>query len=55
MAEVTYDPKCHELAEHFLKDATAPGEEVKKQDVEELAKTIQFCIEEWLNDWEDEA
>jgi hypothetical protein len=49
---MTYDTKCYELAEYFIKDAVEPGEEVLKKDIEDLAKAIQMAIEEWLQDWE---
>jgi hypothetical protein len=39
---MAYDPKCEELARHFLPD-NAPEEDVK-----ELAQHIQEKVEDWI-------
>ncbi len=41
---MSFDPKCFELAEHFLPD------KIREQTKEELAEHIQNSIEEWLED-----
>lgn len=41
----SYDPRCEELAEHFLNAETHDGEHVRK-----LAQTIQDAIEDWLTE-----
>jgi hypothetical protein len=38
-----YDPKCEDLAEHFL------GERAPAKHREDLAQAIQDCIEDWIN------
>lgn len=44
--KVLYDPKCEELARHFLDDeASAPSED----EVQELAGLLQGCIEDYLS------
>jgi hypothetical protein len=40
----SHDPKCHELAEHFLADVPNVTEAQK----DELAQEIQTTIEDWL-------
>jgi hypothetical protein len=52
---MTYDQKSYDLAEYFIKASVEPGEEILKKDIEDLAKTIQYAIEEWLEDWEGMA
>lgn len=42
----TFDPKCFELAEHFLADE--PG--AIDEDRAELAAEIQDCIEDFISD-----
>jgi lauroyl/myristoyl acyltransferase len=44
-----YDPKCEELARHFLPDAPVPSE-----DIQNLAQTIQDAIEDWLQPYPEE-
>ncbi len=39
---MSYDPKCEELARHFLEDKANPLL------VADLAQAIQGCIEDWL-------
>jgi hypothetical protein len=41
-----FDPKCYEIALHFLLD-DEPG--VKDEEVNALAQEIQDAIEAWLN------
>jgi len=43
-AEMSYDSKCYDLAEHFLADETNVTAEHKIK----LAQYIQNAIEEWL-------
>jgi hypothetical protein len=45
--KVHYDPKCEELARHFLADT---GEDQDEAQVSELAGKIQQTIEEYLGD-----
>lgn len=40
-----YDPKCEELAEHFLANATVPTVADPKAS---LAQYIQDAVEEWF-------
>lgn len=40
-----YDSRCEELAEHFLIDHGSYG----REQVRELAQTIQDAIEAWLS------
>lgn len=40
---MSYDPKCHELAEHFLE-----GDEISDLNVKYLALEIQNTIENWI-------
>lgn len=40
----TFDPKCYDLAEHFLNDDAAPAMK------DELADWIQHHVELWLYD-----
>jgi hypothetical protein len=47
---VSYDTKCHELAEHFLGDHPYLND---KGHVEELAETIQQAIEDWIKSSEE--
>jgi len=41
----TYDPKCHDLAEHFFADEPA-----KEALVGELAARIQRAVEDWFEE-----
>ena len=41
----SYDPKCGELAEHFL---SRPGESIDPRKVANLAEWIQWHVELWL-------
>lgn len=45
-----YDSKCQDLAEHFLSDAppTAMSLAQEKQQVEDLASSIQQAVEDWF-------
>lgn len=43
---MTFDPKCYELAEHFLSDEPAFNLKANK---EELAGEIQAAVENWLD------
>lgn len=46
---MTYDSKCYELAEHFLRDeATQIGPVRFKKECEKLADHIQEAIEDFL-------
>lgn len=57
----TYDPKCGELAEHFLSDLWRdPPKGVfpksladEKSRCEDLALHIQQAIEDWFSNFED--
>lgn len=40
-----FDPKCEELARHFL----AEHPEVTKDEIDDLADEIQDVIEEWMH------
>lgn len=42
---MSYDPKCSELAEHFLDEMPHSDKQVA-----ELAQEIQDAIEDWLRD-----
>jgi hypothetical protein len=42
---MTYDPKCYELAEHFLQDGPFKRHEPACAN---LAKAIQQAIEDWF-------
>ena len=46
---MSYDTKCHELAESFLDDLPF---HVRTETVEKLAQTIQDTIEDFLGDVE---
>jgi hypothetical protein len=41
----TYDPKCYELAEHFLSDETDLNHKAMR---ESLAADVQQYVEEWI-------
>lgn len=45
MTVKTYDPKCYELAVHFLQDEQQLDTEENRRD---LAIAIQEAIEDWL-------
>jgi len=52
----TYDPKCGDLAEHFLSDFPPNGIYPKsladeKARVDDLALHIQQAVEDWFNDF----
>lgn len=52
MHEMLYDPKCHELATHFLgDDEVAP--DVNERRIQSLAQAIQEAVEDWIADEED--
>lgn len=53
----TYDPHCHDLAEHFLRDYDTDRMTAKKlkADTHSLACAIQTAIENWKEDSEREA
>lgn len=53
MRDTLYDPKCHELAEHFLGDDDVPPAENELR-IQSLAAAIQEAVEDWCDD-EDEA
>lgn len=38
-----FDPKCHELAQHFLPSPESPAD-----DVDSLAQHIQDAVDDWL-------
>lgn len=42
-ADVSFDPKCYELAEYFLRNNGAATEDHKR----DLAQVIQDAIEDW--------
>lgn len=44
---MTYDPKCEELARHFLDYEVGVTEDVVKV----LAAEIQNCIEDFIEGW----
>ena len=48
---MSYDPKCHELAEYFLDDDPKPA----YANAGELAQIIQDAIEDYLHVPEPEA
>lgn len=48
---MSYDPKCHELAEYFLDDDPKPA----TANANELAQLIQDTIEDYLHVPEPEA
>ena len=44
-----YDPKCYALAEHFLQaEPCRDDPELYKKRCDDLAKTIQYAVEQWL-------
>jgi hypothetical protein len=43
-ANMAYDPKCYELAEHFLADSPFRVE----KETDELARAIQDAVEDWF-------
>ena len=59
----SYDPRCEELAEHFLADKTPTGfktederialENRYKVAVISLARSIQTAVEDWFEDYEE--
>ena len=45
-----YDPKCYELAEHFLRDDPISDHPKKlKLYCHDLARIIQHAVEDWFN------
>ena len=46
---MSYDPKCEELAKHFLSDLA------RDQLVQELSQWIQDAVEDWLSQRLDTA
>jgi hypothetical protein len=46
---MTFDPKSRELAEHFLVDGADP------KLIDELAEWIQFNVELWFTDRNDDG
>jgi hypothetical protein len=44
---VTYDVKCYALAEAFLEDEAGIN---SRRQVDDLAKTIQSAIENWIEE-----
>lgn len=50
-----YDPKCYELARHFLQDVE--GLDTNERDLlcDELAQRIQQTIEEWFEEMTPEG
>jgi hypothetical protein len=50
----TYDPKCYELAEHFLDDTELP-DKLKPRHATRLALILQDAVEDFLEyELEDE-
>lgn len=49
---VLFDPKCHDLAEHFLEEVEVNDEAQKRRMIDELAGLIQVTIDDQLADWE---
>lgn len=45
----TFDPKCFELAEHFLSDRDVSG--LSPQEIEALKKSLAWAIQEAVEDW----
>ncbi len=43
---ILYDPRCHELAEHFLSDDDVPATENELR-IQSLAGAIQQAVEDW--------
>ena len=43
---MNFDPKCHELAEHFL------GADADPRLINEMAQDLQGFVEAWLSDVE---
>jgi hypothetical protein len=48
MAGKSFDPKCYELAEHFLSGEPDIDTEPARED---LANEIQRAIEAWIEEW----
>ena len=46
-----YDPRCHDLAEHFLGDDDVPPVE-NEQRMQSLALAIQQAVEDWIGNEE---
>jgi hypothetical protein len=46
-----YDPKCYELAEHFLEDVEVADEADRQRKADELAALIQMTIEDQIAEW----
>lgn len=46
------DPRCYELAEHFL--ASVKGH-VTAEDKQEFAELIQRCCEDFVSDWDEQV
>jgi hypothetical protein len=45
----TYDPRCYDLAEHFLQDEPCSEDpELYDQQRDSLARHIQQAIEDWF-------
>jgi hypothetical protein len=44
----SWDPKCQDLAEHFLTDVPLPRGTTKEALARLLAREIQQAIEDWL-------
>jgi hypothetical protein len=42
-----YDPRCHELAEHFLGDDERTSEADHERRIQSLALAIQQAVEDW--------
>lgn len=51
---MSYDPKCHELAEDFLNDCL-PGVTAPAGKIDALAQAIQDVIEDHCRDFEREC
>ena len=49
---VLFDPKCYDLAEHFLEEVEVNDEAQKRRMIDELAGLIQVTIDDQLADWE---
>ena len=48
MAGKSIDPKCYELAEHFLADHPDIDTELTRED---LARELQATIDAWMEEW----
>ena len=47
---MSYDKKCHELAQVFLSDEGFPTQTARHNCEDKLAQAIQDCIESFLED-----